>query len=236
MFLKIFRGAAIGVLLGVTLGIIVPTVLKLKVVIDKEAELYAKYEDQVVGAFGDGTKSIEEVKDQNLEEIMIRFHVRANSNREEDMQLKYKVRDKVLEALGDKLTDEMTREEVEKVISDNLAFVKQVAEETIREEGYGYAVKAYITKDNFPIRQYGQLVLPAGEYEALRIDIGAARGENFWCLLYPSMCFTKEAGAVISDENNLKEALTDEQYDKLFIKRDAENVKIKFKILELLGL
>ena len=111
---------------------------------------------------------------------------------------------------------------------------------SIKEAGYEYKVRVYISIDYFPIRQYGELVLPAGEYEALRIDIGEAEGENFWCILYPMMCYPLEAGAVVSKEDGekLKSVLDEDDYEKLFVEHDEKaegEVKVRFKLLELLG-
>lgn len=176
----------------------------------------------------------------DLQDVILRFHVRANSNRQVDLDIKYAVRDAVLAELGSKLNGDMSRDEVLEYIENNLDYIKEIAIDTIREEGYGYAVKVYISNDYFPIRQYGEMVLPAGVYQALRIDIGLANGENFWCILYPMMCYTVDSGAVVSkeDENELAEKLSEEQYRELFVDRGTEDkeVKIRFKLLEWLGL
>lgn len=190
----------------------------------------------------DGNVS-ENDNNDNLEEDvlgdnLIRFHVRANSNSDVDIALKYMVRDKVLAEIEDELKACQTKEEAKDYLTENLELIKAVAEETLSAEGYNYSVKAYLTNDYFPIRQYGDMVLPAGYYEALRIDIGLANGENFWCLLYPTMCVPVEAGGVVtkSGQQEIKESLTTEQYDKLFVKKEVpeDKIEIKFKLFELL--
>ena len=182
------------------------------------------------------------VAEDNQEDVLgnslIRFHVRANSNSEVDIALKYKVRDEVLFALEEGLTACTTKEEAEDFLTENLELIEDISEDALSEEGYNYAVDAYVTNDYFPMRQYGEMVLPAGYYQALRIDIGLANGENFWCLLYPTMCFPMEAGGVITKEGQqeLEQALTPEQYEKLFVKKDVpeDEVEIRFKLIDML--
>ena len=173
-----------------------------------------------------------------LGDSLVRFHVRANSNSDVDVALKYKVRDGVLASIDEGLKACTTREEALGYLENNLNEIDKVSEEILSDEGYNYAVKVYITNDYFPMRQYGEMVLPAGYYDALRIDIGLANGENFWCLLYPTMCFPMEAGGVITKEGQqaMEEALTEEQYDKLFVKQEVpqDEIEIKFKIFEIL--
>lgn len=240
MLYRIIRGSIVGVLLGVLFGAVISTSTGIKELYKREGALLSGANSVEAMAMNTDGKiaSATNSSEQNLEEVLLRFHVRANSNREEDIELKYKVRDAVIEMLGKKLDHEMSREEVISVIEDNMDEIKAVAKKTVKDAGYGYAIKAYITKDEFPMRQYGNIVLPAGEYDALRIDIGLARGENFWCILYPMMCVTKSAVAVVSEseQGELKEAITDEQYEKLFIKHEKCDVKIRFKFLEILGL
>ncbi len=177
-------------------------------------------------------------EEEGLADNLIRFHVRANSNQEVDIALKYKVRDAVIATLEQGLTSCETLEEAEAYLADNLELVKQVSEDTLSQAGYNYAVKAYLTNDYFPMRQYGEMVLPAGFYQALRVDIGLANGENFWCLLYPTLCVPVEAGGVITKdgERELKAELSEEQYDKLFVKKEVpkENIEIRFKLWEVL--
>ena len=123
-------------------------------------------------------------------------------------------------------------------IMQKLPDISQAARAVVDEAGYDYTISAYIVREEFPIREYGDLVLPAGTYRALRVDIGAAKGENFWCMLYPMMCYTMDAGAVVDSEDaeKLAQALDEESYEKLFVKRDAkgDNVKVRLKILEWL--
>ena len=172
----------------------------------------------------------------DLEDIILRFHVRANSNSEEDLELKYAVRDAVLKKIGTELDGDYTRDEVLAYVTEHMDEIEDIATGVLRDAGYDYPVEVYISNDYFPIRQYGEMVLPAGNYQALRVDIGAAEGENFWCILYPMMCYTLDSGAVVSheDEEILEEVLSEEDYRKLFVDCDTgdNTVEIRFKFLD----
>lgn len=172
------------------------------------------------------------------EDVIVRFHVRANSDSEEDLALKYEVRDAVLAELADGLETVEDDGAALRYIMQKLPDIRQAARAVVDEAGYDYTISAYVVREEFPIREYGELVLPAGTYRALRVDIGAAKGENFWCMLYPMMCYTMDAGAVVDSEDTekLAQALDEESYEKLFVKRDAkgDNVKVRLKILEWL--
>lgn len=249
MATRIARGALIGVFLGVVGGISLSYGIHfLRLLKISKADYQTSDVSLVENA---DSESMEEAAFafneyetpycDSLEDAILRFHVRANSNSEADLALKYRVRDDILMRIGGELSGDKTREEIMDYLNDNLDYVKEIAEQTIREAGYNYKVRVYISKDYFPIRQYGELVLPAGEYEALRVDIGEARGENFWCILYPMICYPMEAGAVVSKEDGekLQEVLGEEDYKKLFIDHDLDKddkVKVKFKLLEVLGL
>lgn len=192
------------------------------------------------GMYGnaDGSADVYEDAIRSPEDVIVRFHVRANSDSEEDLALKYEVRDAVLAELADGLKTVEDDGAALRYIMQKLPDIRQAARAVVDEAGYDYTISAYIVREEFPIREYGELVLPAGTYRALRVDIGAAKGENFWCMLYPMMCYTMDAGAVVDSEDaeKLAQALDEENYEKLFVKRDAkgDNVKVRLKILEWL--
>ena len=192
------------------------------------------------GMYGnaDGSADVYEDAIRSPEDVIVRFHVRANSDSEEDLALKYEVRDAVLAELADGLKTVEDDGAALRYIMQKLPDIRQAARAVVDEAGYDYTISAYIVREEFPIREYGELVLPAGTYRALRVDIGAAKGENFWCMLYPMMCYTMDAGAVVDSEDTekLAQALDEENYEKLFVKRDAKpgDVKVKLKILEWL--
>lgn len=233
---KIARGALIGVVLGCIGGIGIANTIYVN------KHLKTDTSSKQVMAYYDSSGRIEEndnpPKCSNLEDVILRFHVKANSNSEADIDLKHKVRDTVLMKIGGQLKGNKSMDEVVEYLSGNLEFISEIAAEVVDENGFDYPINVYISNDYFPIRKYGELVLPAGMYKALRIDIGQAKGENFWCILYPFNCYTYEAAAVVDSDmkKTLKRKITDEEYEKLFVKRDVkkENVKIRFKLLELI--
>lgn len=128
------------------------------------------------------------------------------------------VKEDVVTMLKPLLTDCKNVAESKKVVIANLQNIYQTAVDTIVEQGYDYTVKVYVTEEEFPAKTYGDLTFPEGEYQALRIDIGEAKGQNWWCVMYPPLCFIDESTAVVTTEGKekLKDALTPEEYAALF--------------------
>ncbi|MEG1285033.1 MAG: stage II sporulation protein R [Romboutsia sp.] len=175
---------------------------------------------------------------QNYKEKLIRFHVLANSDTDEDQQLKLKVRDGIIQYLQPKLSKSKSIEESEAIIKAEYDSLEKISRNIILENGYNYEVKVGIELSNFPAKQYSNIVLPAGEYKALRVIIGEGQGKNWWCVMFPPLCFVNEENGVIDKETDdkLKEVLTEEEYDLIAQKdkKKSSRVKIKFKIVEIL--
>ena len=156
---------------------------------------------------------------RRLSEEVLRFHVLANSDSREDQALKLKVRDKVLEFLEANMADEqhMTEDETVMWIREHIDEIEDVSRRCVAEENYDYPVTAAVTTCWFPDKTYGDVTFPAGNYEALRIEIGSAKGHNWWCVLYPSLCFRDAANAVVPNEGKekLKHVLTEEEYSEI---------------------
>ncbi len=170
---------------------------------------------------------------RTISEGVIRLHIRANSNTPEDQQLKLKVRDKILKEARKIAQDTHSTEDAQKVIVQNLTLLEDTARNEIQKNGYDYTVNANFGKSKFPTKTYGNLTLPAGTYKALTIDIGSGKGENWWCVMFPPLCFTEEAFAKtepVSDEI-LAENLGSDTYNML----NGENIQIKFKIYEIIS-
>ncbi|MCM1399294.1 MAG: stage II sporulation protein R [Clostridium sp.] len=242
---RIMRGACIGIFLGVVGGLALSYGMHFKNIVD--GTMADKYTDDVVNVFAkeeqsDTNADILLTANENppecssLEDVILRFHVKANSNSDEDIALKYAVRDAVLMEIGGELEGNKTREEVMDYLSANLWHIQDIAAGTVAEKGFAYPINVYISNDYFPMRQYGDMVFPAGEYQALRIDIGQAQGENFWCVLYPMTCYTYESAAVITNEDaeEIARCISPEEYEKLFVNREVkrDKVKVRFKILD----
>lgn len=169
---------------------------------------------------------------------LIRFHVIANSDSDKDQELKLKVRDKVIDYLQPKLAKSESIQESEKIIKSEYDNLKKISEDTIESNGYNYKVKVGIVYSNFPTKQYSNVVLPAGEYKALKIIIGEGQGRNWWCVMFPPLCFVDEEKGMIdkNTDEKLKQILTEEEYKLVTQKsqNDVSKVKIKFKVIELL--
>ena len=148
---------------------------------------------------------------------ILRFHIRANSDSTEDQELKLAVRDDVISMLKPLVSDCASVSESKGIIINNLQNIYTTAVNTITEQGYDYPVKVYVTAEEFPAKTYGDLTFPEGKYQALRIDIGNALGQNWWCVMYPPLCFIDDATVVVSDEGKeiLQENLTPSEYQAL---------------------
>lgn len=153
----------------------------------------------------------------HLAEEVLRFHVLANSDSDSDQQLKLKVRDAVLAFLEENMPKTQNVTETTAWVRENIDSIEEVSRNTVAEEGAQYPVSAAVTTCWFPDKTYGDVTFPAGNYEALRIEIGAAKGHNWWCVLYPSLCFLDTANAVVPEEGKrrLKNVLTEEEYSRV---------------------
>ena len=169
----------------------------------------------------------------NISDSIFRLHVIANSNSDEDQSLKYKVRDNLLNYMNTICVNCSSKEEAINLVTEHQEEFKQIALETIRNEGYNYDVNIKIGNFEFPTKQYGDISLPAGYYDALRVEIGKASGKNWWCVMFPSLCFIDVSSGIVPDESkeDLQNVLSDEEYS---IISDNSNyaIKFKFKLLE----
>lgn len=172
----------------------------------------------------------------DIAEEVIRFHVLANSDSEQDQALKIQIRDEVINMLSDELKDSKSKEETRTILKKNISKIKAKAEEIAALNEYDYKIKVEIANSVFPTKNYGDIKLPAGEYEALRILIGEAKGKNWWCVMFPPLCLVDAGAKEIPDEKKeqLKGLLTEEEYN-LISKSDEPDIKIKFKIVEILN-
>lgn len=142
---------------------------------------------------------------------ILRFHVLANSDSKEDQEEKLKVRDAVVRKLQPLLEKSSSREETEKILLQQMDMIEETAGTVVNPK----KVKVSLTKDWFPEKTYGDCTFPSGEYRALRIEIGEARGHNWWCVLYPGLCFTDTVHGVVTEEGKekLEGLLEEEAYD-----------------------
>ena len=168
--------------------------------------------------------------ESNIYDTVLRLHVIANSDSNEDQELKLLVRDAILIEAKELLSGISNKENAEKIISQSLEHLRLTAEETVRQNGYSYPVSISLGKEDYPTKNYESVAFPAGEYTSLQIMIGDASGKNWWCVLYPPLCLS----AATDKDAYTSVGITDGQYQ---IITDTKNpkYKIRFKILESLS-
>lgn len=164
---------------------------------------------------------------------VIRLHVVANSDSAEDQALKLEVKEEILSLLRERLTADQTVGMAQKTLRDSLSEVESTASRYIRDRGYNYDVNAELGTCYFPIKEYGDLTFPAGEYKALKVNIGRSEGKNWWCVMYPTLCFVDSTYEVVPGESKekLKESLTEEEYNSLLT--GGDDVEYGFWFLDL---
>lgn len=162
----------------------------------------------------------------DLRDSVVRLHILANSDSVDDQTLKLAVRDEVLLKGGAYFSDELSLEEAEENIAENLDFFKSTAEAVVARYGYCYEVKCELAEMYFERREYENFSLPAGNYMALRITIGAAAGKNWWCVMYPPLCLP-----AATDVSEYTGSFTPTEIDMM---KNPQKFKVKFKILEII--
>lgn len=164
---------------------------------------------------------------------VFRLHVIANSDSSEDQELKYKVRDALLEYMDQISNKSTSKEEIISLMEQNKDTLYNIAKKVIEENGYDYSVNISIGNFEFPTKTYGDISLPAGYYDALKVEIGEASGQNWWCVMFPPLCFVDVTTGIVPEESKeiLKENLTDEEYE-LISDTESSDIKIKFGLIE----
>ena len=171
------------------------------------------------------------VDKESFKEKIIRFHIRANSDEEEDQELKLKIRDEILKEMGEKFEATRSLKESRKIIKENMGTMKSITENVIAREGEDYSVEVTLGQDSFPTRKYGNLVFPAGEYETLLITLGAGQGQNWWCVMFPPLCFVDITHSVAFNlENSLEEM---EEIEEAEEQEEEPKLKLKWKVLDI---
>lgn len=170
----------------------------------------------------------------NLADSVFRLHVIANSDSEEDQNLKYKVRDSLIDYMNTLTKDVETKEEVIEIAQAHISDFQKIAKTVVEQNGYDYDVNVEIGNFSFPTKTYGDISFPAGFYDALKVEIGKAEGQNWWCVMFPPLCFVDVTSGVVPEESkeNLQENLGDEEYDIISENKDDGILSIKFKIIE----
>ena len=168
----------------------------------------------------------------DISDSVFRLHIIANSDSKEDQDLKLLVRDNVLKYMKEISTDVSSKEEVISLMEDHLDDFKSIAISTIKENGFDYDVNLRIGKFDFPTKTYGDISLPSGMYDALRIEIGNASGQNWWCVMFPTLCFVDVSSGALDNDSKavLEGSLNDEGFD--LVSENNSKSKFKFKLVE----
>lgn len=170
---------------------------------------------------------------KGIADSIIRFHVRANGDSEKDQQLKLKVKDKVVTYLKPLLAESESIDESREILENHRKDIKELADNTLKELGSDQRTEVYFERCYFPMKSYGDVTFPPGEYEAFRIDIGTGSGKNWWCVLYPPLCFVDATYGVLPEDSKetLENILTDDEYNAI----TKTQCKYRFKYLTFLN-
>ena len=179
-----------------------------------------------------GRATDEQRLQREIDREVIRLHVVANSDSEEDQALKLQVKEEILELLRAQMSEDKTVGMAQQTLRDNLDEIEKTACRCLQDKGYDYEVNAELGTCYFPVKEYGDLTFPAGEYKALKVNIGKSEGKNWWCVMYPTLCFVDSTYQNVPDESKekLKENLTEEEYDSLLT--GGDEVEYGFKIFD----
>ncbi|MBM7557553.1 stage II sporulation protein R [Halanaerobacter jeridensis] len=181
-------------------------------------------------------QELSKIKDEDL----LRLHVVANSNSPADQLLKRKVRNEIINA-GNKIFSGLSNpERAKEIVNNNLDYLSKVVKQKISEEGYDYKIQLKVGNYNFPTRSYNNLTLDAGEYQALRVEIGSGQGANWWCVLFPPLCFVDSVDKMPPQMINKGQNKNKEQVQVKFklkfaeyLKENPEIVKAKLNLAKL---
>lgn len=179
----------------------------------------------LISAFGQDAAAY-----HSIEENVLRLHILANSDSMEDQLLKYKVRDEILRRGSVYFEDISSPEDAVYTAESSLQYLEEIAREAVAGEGYDYTVNAELVTMTFEERTYEDVTLPAGVYDAVRITIGEAEGQNWWCVMYPPLCIP--AVSETEDEDEILEKYFTDEEEKLLT--EPEKIRYKLKCAEWL--
>ena len=169
----------------------------------------------------------------DISNSVFRLHVIANSDSDEDQNLKYLVRDELIKYMNSICENISSKEEAIKIAKENTDEFYNIAKKVINNNGFNYDVNIDIGNFSFPTKTYGDISLPSGFYDALKVEIGTSSGQNWWCVMFPSLCFVDISEGVVPEESkqNLQDNMEEENYN--LISSDTFEFKLKFKLVEL---
>lgn len=169
-----------------------------------------------------------------ISDSVFRLHVIANSDSDEDQALKLKVRNSLLEYMNSLCSSTSSKEEAMRIANEHIDDFTKIAQDVIAQNGYNYSVDVSVGSCDFPTKEYGDVSLPAGTYDALRVKIGSASGHNWWCVMFPPLCFVDVSSGIVPDESKeiLHDTMSDEEYDLVTSSDSDSELTFKFKLVE----
>jgi len=159
---------------------------------------------------------------ESISQKVFRLHILANSDSDEDQQLKLRVRDKILQESEEMFSSCNSVDEAINISRESIDKLKNISRQVIAYYNYDYDVRAYVTKEYFETREYDNFTLPAGIYDCLKIEIGQGKGHNWWCVMYPSVCIS-------GCTDDFDSTLTEDEKQLI----ESDNYVIKFKVVEI---
>lgn len=177
----------------------------------------------------------------DIADSVFRLHILANSDSKEDQDLKYMVRDAVIDYMDSLTSESTTKQQAIAIAQEHQNEFKEIAEQVIKANGYSYSASIEIGNFDFPTKTYGDISLPAGKYDALRIKIGEAQGQNWWCVMFPPLCFVDVSSGIVPEESKsqMQDSLSEEEYQLVSEGNSEETansgaIQFKFKLVEWL--
>lgn len=169
----------------------------------------------------------------DISDSVFRLHVIANSDSESDQNLKYRVRDALIDYMNYISKDVSSKEEAIAIANKNIDEFYNIAKKVVFDNGFNYNINIEIGNFSFPTKTYGDISLPSGFYDALKVEIGEAKGQNWWCVMFPSLCFVDVSEGTVPEDSkaDLQNNMQEEEYD--LISSDTLEFKVKFKLVEL---
>lgn len=180
-------------------------------------------------------KSYSKTMFKNISNNFLRLHIIANSDSTDDQILKYKIRDSVIEYMSSYFDDVKTKDEALKILNDHIDEIYNIAFEIASSNGYSYPITVSVGNFYFPTREYDEITLPEGCYDALKIELGESKGQNWWCVMFPSICLIDNSNQNFSNDSEklLQQNLDSEEYSIICNENKSVELKIKFKLIEL---
>ena len=168
---------------------------------------------------------------KSISQKVIRLHVTANSDTKEDQELKLYVRDEILRLMDKEIKGAENKEEALIIMVSKLPDIERIAKDAVKKSGHDYPVNANIVQENFPMKNYGAFTFPAGNYTALKVSIGEAKGKNWWCVIFPPLCLTEET---ISKDgfDHLEDTFSATDMEIVNCRNEGPERKVKFFIVE----